>query len=364
MGSNTVKPRGDQPIITGLAIESSCDETSVALVRALPGPDGSSSLRVLDNQIYSQVSRHEQFGGIVPEVASREHLTRIHLLLENTRAILRSEGLSEADLSFVAVTNQPGLVGSLMVGVQVAKTLSALWNLPMVACHHLEAHLAVWLLDGLTKPFPALGLLVSGGNTALFDYRGVDDWEIIGQTSDDAVGEAYDKVAKLLGLGYPGGAIIEKTAAAYVPSPGEKSIFPSLLRGEPAESLRFSFSGLKTAVLRYTQFLAQKGESLPVEKICYYFQESVFELILRNLDRALGQKKYQTLIVGGGVSANRTLKGKIEALVKDHPSGIRLYYPSRMEYCTDNAAMIGALGFLRFERGLFSGPEMPISSSL
>ena len=314
-----------------LGIETSCDETSVAVVE--------DTRRILVNHIYSQVD-HEKFGGIVPEIASRQQLKKLPPLYDSA---LLEAGIDLGDVDGIAVTMGPGLVGSLLVGVNFAKGLSWASGLPLVGINHIEGHIFSNLLehDDLVPPF--IALVVSGGHTMLFYIRELLEYELLGQTRDDAAGEAYDKVAKLLGLGYPGGKVIDDLAGKG--DPGFHKFPRAFIKDN---SFEFSFSGLKTAVLLY---LREKGESYVrtnLEHICASFQEAVVDVLVAKAMLALDSYDCPKIALAGGVAANSRLREKLKQEVEE--AGAELYYPS-LPLCTDNAAMIAAAGCKRLERG-------------
>lgn len=332
------------PPVYGLGIETSCDETGVAVVR-----DGR---HILSNIIYSQIPEHAPFRGVVPEIASRSHLEKINDVYE--QAIAES-GISPEDLSYVAVTNRPGLLGSLMMGGVLAKSISLVHNVPLIPVDHLESHLYAVRLNGIEIEYPFLGLLLSGGNSAIYRVTAPGEMNRLVDTMDDAAGEAFDKAAAVLQLPYPGGPHIEKLASEYNPE-GVKggSLFPRLLKNRPDSDLAFSFSGIKTAVLRAAQ---EKKDTL---QICYDFQNTVFELIERILLRAVSQTGIDRVITSGGVLANYTLRTRLEALAEK--SGFSIFIPSDRILCTDNGAMTAALGYDYYLLNSFEGLDFPVSS--
>lgn len=314
-----------------LGIETSCDETSVAIT---------SGRRVLSNIVTSSVHLHKKYGGVVPEIASRYHVEYIIEVLE--KALERS-GKSLKSVDLVAVTNGPGLVGALLTGISLAKSLSYSLGAALIGVNHILAHLYSPLLTEDDLSFPFVGLVVSGGHTALFHCKDVDKQEVLGQTQDDAVGEAYDKVAKLLGLGYPGGPIVEKTAGR---STGKSALsFPKSYLGK--DSLDFSFSGIKTAVLYYVQKIRPLDAELTSD-ICYAFQEAALDVLVEKACLACRMKNAKKMVIGGGVAANSRLRDKFKAAGLF--SGIKVYFP-KIEYCADNAAMVGALGEALYKKG-------------
>jgi len=320
-----------------LGIESSCDETSAAVVRQSGG-----SLELLSDVTARQEEVHERFGGVVPELASRKHLES---LLPVVKMALEKAGAKYQDLNAIAVTNRPGLIGSLMIGVNAARTLAYALEIPVIPINHLEAHLAAVLLEGSKVRFPCLGLIISGGHTSFFQIS--EDWqkfEGVAHTRDDAAGEAFDKGARILGLPYPGGPAMARLAEKGDP----KAVhFPRAL---PAwDDLDFSFSGLKTSLLQYQQ----KHPEQTKENICASFQEAIVDSLVQKSLRALERTKAKDFVVAGGVASNQRLRQKLrEALPKD----IILHIPSP-KYCTDNGAMIAALGSVRWKQKNFIAGE-------
>lgn len=314
-----------------LGLETSCDETSASIT------DGN---KVLSNVVSSSVRMHKKYGGVVPEIASRFHVEYIVEVLEKA---IEDSGKKLSDVKLVAVTNGPGLVGALLIGVSAAKAISYSLKVPLIGVNHVLAHLYSPFLNDKEKiAFPFIGLVVSGGHTALFYCKSAHAQKILGQTQDDAVGEAYDKVAKLLGLGYPGGPVIEKMAAR---SNGASGItFPKSYLGK--DSLDFSFSGIKTAVLYYVRKQARLDESLICD-ICYAFQEAVLDVLVEKAYLASVMKGVKTIVVGGGVTANSRLRQKFAEAAS--LSGIKVFFPEK-KYCLDNAAMVGFLGEALYKR--------------
>ncbi len=327
----------------GIGVETSCDETAVALVRG--------GREILANVIYSQIKEHAPFRGVVPEIASRAHLEKINHVYA---AALRESGVRPDELSYVAVTNRPGLMGSLMIGAQFARGLALVCGLPIVPVDHVEAHLYAHTLEGGALEYPFLGLLLSGGNSSIFVVRGPEDLELLADTLDDALGEAFDKTATMLGLPYPGGPSIEKAAGAYTGPADEGPLFKPLLRGKRAGDLAFSFSGIKTAVLRARAAGADAG------RVCRDFQNTTFELVERTVLGAVERTGIRRVVASGGVLANRTLRGVLERLAAR--SDFDLAYPQSLRLCTDNGAMIAALGYHLWRAGKAGPLDFPVSS--
>jgi N6-L-threonylcarbamoyladenine synthase len=303
-----------------LAIETSCDETATAVV----SDDG----RSLGSTIASQVEEHERFGGVVPEIASRAHQAALLPAIERT---LAEAGLEPGDLDALAVTRGPGLIGALVVGVAMGKALGLAWGVPVVGVNHLEGHLLSILLADEEPAFPCLTLLVSGGHCFLVRTYGIGRYELLGQTRDDSIGEAYDKVARYLGLGYPGGPVLDALAAKTEGSP------LALPRPMIAEGLDFSFSGLKTAVVNE----ATKHPELTTGEIAYAFVEAAMDVLLTKMSRALAPSD-RALAVVGGVAASPILRERVRMLAAE--AGCTLLLPSQ-KVATDNAAMIGVAGW-------------------
>ena len=314
-----------------LGIETSCDETGVGLVRV--GDDGSTSL--LADEVASSVDQHARFGGVVPEVASRAHL---EAMVPTVRRALATAGVRPADLAAIAVTAGPGLAGALMVGVAAAKAYAVAWGIPLYGVNHLAAHVAVDTVEHGPLP-PCLALLVSGGHSSLLavgDLAG--DIEPLGATVDDAAGEAFDKVARLLGLPFPGGPHIDRAARDGDPA---AIAFPRGMTGPHDASYDFSFAGLKTAVARYVEALQRDGVEVPVADVAASFQEAVVDVLTAKSVRAARDRGLDTLLIGGGVAANSRLRAL--AAQRCAAAGIRLRVP-RPALCTDNGAMVAALG--------------------
>lgn len=312
-----------------LGIESSCDETAVALVE-----DG----RVLSSEVSSSVHLHAPYGGVIPEIASRYHVEYIY---PATKKALKDANKTIEDVDLIAVTQGPGLPGSLLTGVAYAKALSFAGDIPIVGVNHLYAHILSCFLDR-DKPgdakskFPFIGMVVSGGHTSMYVCASSNDFEVLSRTLDDAVGEAFDKVAKILDLGYPGGPVVEKRALGY--NGKDVIAFPRALLKD-GKDLNFSFSGIKTAVLYYWRDSAKTEEIKDV--ICFSFQEAVIDVIISKIKRAFAATGIKRLAAGGGVINNETLRNRICDLCR--AEGVELFLPHK-EFCSDNAAMIAALG--------------------
>ena len=313
-----------------LGIETSCDETGVALY--VPGAG------LLAQALYSQVELHAGYGGVVPELASRDHVRKLTPLIAQ---VLAEAGIGPGEIHGVAYTAGPGLIGALLVGGAVACGLAAAWNVPVVPVHHMEGHLLAPLLEDDRPEFPFIALLVSGGHTLLVEVKGLGRYRILGETLDDAVGEAFDKTAKLLGLGYPGGPELARLAEQGDP---QRFDLPRPMLDRPG--LEFSFSGLKTAVLHLLR--QTEADEQARADIARAFEDAVVDTLAEKCRRALAQTGDTRLVVAGGVGANRRLRERL----RDMAGGIgaRVYYP-RPQYCTDNGAMIAHLGALRLAEG-------------
>lgn len=313
-----------------LAIESSCDETSAAVTR---GRD------VLSLVIASQIEIHKRFGGVVPEIASRNHVSAIRNTVDEA---LKQANVSLSDISAVAVTYGAGLLGALLVGVSYAKALAYAMNVPLIKVNHVRGHISAnYIADKSLEP-PYLCLLASGGHTAIVEVVGYDDVKVIGTTQDDAVGEAFDKVARVLGLPYPGGPEIEKLA-----KDGKPTIdFPKGFHNK--NTLDFSYSGLKTSVINYMHTAAQKGEEVNKADVACSFQKSAVGVMTENVEKALLKTGLKTVVIAGGVASNKHLREEMEKVGEKH--GVNVIYPP-LKLCTDNAAMIGACAFNLIKEG-------------
>ena len=320
-----------------LAIESSCDESAAAVLDADRG--------LLAHELFSQIELHRVYGGVVPELASRDHVRR---LLPLIREVLAKGGTEARDLHGVAYTAGPGLIGALLTGASLARSLAYAWGVPALGVHHLEGHLLAPLLEPDPPPFPHVALLVSGGHTMLIEVRAIGSYRLLGETRDDAAGEAFDKTAKLLGLPYPGGPELARLAERG--TPGTFS-FPRPMLDRPG--LEFSFSGLKTAVVH----ALRKREVTDAVRadVAQGVQLSIVETLTAKALRALEQTGLDTLVVSGGVSANRSLRMRLTEATRRE--GARVYYP-RIEFCTDNAAMIAVAGLARLKAGQHDGLDI------
>jgi N6-L-threonylcarbamoyladenine synthase len=318
-----------------LALESSCDESAAAVLDSGGG--------ILAHELFSQVELHRIYGGVVPELASRDHIQK---LLPLVRSALSKAHTEPQDLQGVAYTAGPGLIGALLTGAALARSLAYAWDVPAIAVHHLEGHLLAPLLEDDPPPFPHVALLVSGGHTMLIEVRAIGQYELLGETRDDAAGEAFDKTAKLLGLPYPGGPELARIADAAT---GGAFTFPRPMLDRPG--LEFSFSGLKTAVLHSVRAHVPMTDGLKAD-VAHAVQEAIVETLVAKSLRALEQTGLDALVVSGGVSANRTLRARLAEIVSRR--GGRVYYP-RIEFCTDNAAMIAVAGLARLTAGQCDG---------
>jgi N6-L-threonylcarbamoyladenine synthase len=329
-----------------LGIETSCDETSAAVVA-----DGT---QVLSHVVASQMMEHARYGGVVPEVASRRHVESINIVLRQT---LKEANLTFSDLGAIAVTNRPGLLGALLVGVTAAKTLAQTLSLPLIGVHHIEAHLYANFLnvakEDHTPDFPAVALVVSGGHTDLFHLRDHGDYVLLGRTRDDAAGEAFDKCARLMGLEYPGGPAIQRAAATGNP----KAVpFP---RATLEGTYEFSFSGLKTAVRRYLTPPSGEDHShvlLPIPDIAASFQEAVVDVLVTKTLLAARETGVPRVFMAGGVAANQRLRERMQEACDR--AGLSLFYPP-ITFCTDNGAMIAATGYYHLRAGHVDNLALP-----
>jgi len=319
-----------------LGIETSCDETGVAIYDEEKG--------LIANQLHTQIALHADYGGVVPELASRDHIRKLAPLLQ---AALQEANLTAKDIDGVAYTCGPGLVGALLVGSTVARSLAYAWNVPAIGIHHMEGHLLAPMLEENPPHFPFVALLVSGGHTQLVRVDGVGRYELLGESIDDAAGEAFDKTAKLLGLDYPGGAALARLALNGTPN---RFAFPRPMTDRPG--LDFIFSGLKPfAANTLHQVMQEEGELTEQSKadIAYAFQEAVVDTLAIKCKRALKQTGLKRLVIAGGVSANKQLRQTLAELMQQLDGEV--FYP-QPQFCTDNGAMIAYAGFLRLKQGL------------
>nr|B8HVK5.1 RecName: Full=tRNA N6-adenosine threonylcarbamoyltransferase; AltName: Full=N6-L-threonylcarbamoyladenine synthase; Short=t(6)A synthase; AltName: Full=t(6)A37 threonylcarbamoyladenosine biosynthesis protein TsaD; AltName: Full=tRNA threonylcarbamoyladenosine biosynthesis protein TsaD [Cyanothece sp. PCC 7425] len=320
---------------TVLAIETSCDETAAAVVK---------NRHIYSNVIASQIAAHRPYGGVVPEVASRQHLENINAVIDEALAVA---GLGWAEIDAIAATCAPGLVGSLLIGLTAAKTLALVHQKPFLGIHHLEGHIAASYLAHPDLHPPFLCLLVSGGHTSLIYVKDIGDYETLGQTRDDAAGEAFDKVARLLGLGYPGGPVIDRLASQGNPAAFHLPEGNISLPGGGYHPYDSSFSGLKTAVLRLVEKLKTEGD-LPIADLAASFQDCVARSLTRRTIACALDYSLETIAIGGGVAANRGLRSHLQAAAAAH--NLRVLFPP-LSLCTDNAAMIACAAAAHLERG-------------
>ncbi|OOF85537.1 tRNA (adenosine(37)-N6)-threonylcarbamoyltransferase complex transferase subunit TsaD [Rodentibacter ratti] len=327
-----------------LGIETSCDETGVAIYDEAKG--------LVANQLYTQIALHADYGGVVPELASRDHIRKTTPLIQ---AALAEANLTADQIDGVAYTSGPGLVGALLVGSTIARSLAYAWDVPAIGVHHMEGHLLAPMLDENRPHFPFIALLVSGGHTQLVQVEGVGKYNVIGESIDDAAGEAFDKTAKLLGLDYPGGAALSRLAEKGSPT---RFTFPRPMTDRPG--LDFSFSGLKTSAANtVNQAIKEEGELTEQTKadIAYAFQDAVIDTLAIKCKRALKETGYRRLVIAGGVSANKKLRETLAEMMKDLKGEV--FYP-QPQFCTDNGAMIAYTGFLRLKQGQHDELEIEV----
>lgn len=325
-----------------LAFESSCDETSVSIIK-----NGYDEIATV---VLSQMDIHANYGGVVPEIASRNHVENITIVIEEA---LTKAGITMEEIDCIAVTYGPGLIGSLLIGLQAAKTLAFIYNKPLVPVHHIAGHIYA---NNLSKPmeFPLISLVVSGGHTELIYMKEDYSFERIGGTLDDAVGEAYDKVARVMGLNYPGGPLVDKLAHT-----GEDTYDLPLPLDD--DSYNFSFSGLKSAVINLVHNEQQRGNEINNANLATSFQNRVVDILAKKTLKALKEYKVNNLIVAGGVSANKGLREKLEKVCMENE--INLTFPP-MKYCTDNAAMIGVAGYYAYKLGKIADLDINAKASI
>lgn len=328
-----------------LAIETSCDDSSVAILK--------NEREILTNLISSQIDIHALFGGVVPEIASRKHLEAINPLIDKA---MDEAGISYSDLDLITVTKGPGLIGSLLVGISAAKALALATGLPLVGANHMKGHICANYLSNKDLKPPFVCLVVSGGHTYLCKVNDYNDIEVVGSTRDDAAGESFDKVARKIGLGYPGGPKIDKLAKEGNPQAID---FPRVMLEKG--SYDFSFSGLKTAVLNYAHNLEQKGEEINKADLAASFQDAVVDVLVEKSLKLLEETGYKQFAISGGVAANSRLRARMaEELEK---RDIRFYYPETI-LCTDNAAMIAMAGYLDYKAGIRDDTFMKVYPNL
>ena len=322
-----------------LAIESSCDETAAAVVK--------NGREVLSNVISSQIALHTLYGGVVPEIASRKHIEKINQVIEEA---LREAGVTLDEIDAIAVTYGPGLVGALLVGVSAAKAISFSTGIPLVGVHHIEGHISANYIENKELEPPYICLVVSGGHSHLVVVKDYGEYEIIGRTRDDAAGEAFDKVARAIGLGYPGGPKIDKLSKEGNP---DAIHFP---RAKVVDNeYDFSFSGLKSAVLNYLNGCQMKGETICEADVAASFQKAVIDVLVEHSLHAVKKYGYKKFAIAGGVASNSSLRGAFEEECAKRK--ISFYHPSPI-YCTDNAAMIGVAGYYEYMKGARDGLDL------
>ncbi len=322
-----------------LAIESSCDETAAAVVK--------NGREVLSNVISSQIALHTLYGGVVPEIASRKHIEKINQVIEEA---LKEAGVTLKDITAIAVTYGPGLVGALLVGVSAAKAISFATGIPIIGVHHIEGHISANYIENKDLEPPYVCLVVSGGHSHLVVVKDYGEYEIIGRTRDDAAGEAFDKVARAIGLGYPGGPKIDKLSKEGNP---EAIRFPRAKVDD--NEYDFSFSGLKSAVLNYLNGCQMKGEAVCEADVAASFQKAVIDVLVEHGIHAVKKYGYNKFAIAGGVASNSSLRQAFETECANR--NIEFYHPSPI-FCTDNAAMIGVAGYYEYIKGVRSGLEL------
>ncbi len=337
----------DEPLVpldaTVLGIETSCDETAVGVVQ--------SGTNVLSNVVASQADLHARFGGVVPEIAARAHVEHMQPVIDRS---LRDANVTMRELDAIAATRGPGLIGALLVGYATGKALSAALGVPFCGVHHLEGHIFAGVLDHAVEP-PFIALVVSGGHTSLFSVRELGSYEMLGETLDDAAGEAFDKIARFLGLGYPGGPAIDRLAKR---GNADAIAFPRALSGQ---GLDFSFSGLKTAVVRHVRRAEESGERAVRSDVAASFQEAIVDVQVEKAIRAAESAGISTIVAGGGVAANSRLRARLSA--EAEARGLRFFVPAP-RLCVDNGAMIAAAGHFRLRRGESTPLDAPADASL
>jgi len=308
-----------------LGVETSCDETSVSVVK-----DGK---EVLSNEVLSQIDIHKEYGGVVPEIASREHIKGITYVFDKA---IKDAGINYDDIDLIAVTEGPGLIGSLLIGVNAAKTISLNYGIPIIGIHHITGHIYASNIEN-NMEFPLIALVVSGGHTELILMKEHFSFEKLGETQDDAVGEAYDKIARVLGLPYPGGPVVDKLSK----NGSDEYGFPRPMID--TDDFNFSFSGLKSHVINLHHNMLQRGEKINVENFCRSFQEAVTDVLVAKTIKAKEKYQVKQIVIAGGVAANSGLREKMRKTITDIP----VHFP-KMAYCTDNAAMIAVAGYYKY----------------
>ena len=322
-----------------LAIESSCDETAAAVVK--------NGREVRSNVIYSQIALHTEYGGVVPEIASRKHIEKINQVIEQA---LSDAGMALSDMSAIAVTYGPGLVGALLVGVSAAKAVSFASGIPLVGVHHIEGHISANYIENKDLEPPFICLVVSGGHSHLVVVKDYGEYEVIGRTRDDAAGEAFDKVARAIGLGYPGGPKIDRVSKEGNP---DAIAFPRAKVGNTEYD--FSFSGLKSAVLNYLNSCRMKGEEIVTADVAASFQKAVVDVLVEHSMEAVRKYGLKKFAIAGGVASNSSLRKAFEEACEKE--SVAFYHPSPI-YCTDNAAMIGTAAFYEYQKGIRHGFDL------
>lgn len=328
-----------------LAIESSCDETAAAVVK--------NGLDVLSNIVASQIDLHRKYGGVVPEIASRKHLELINPVIEEA---LQTARVTFDQIDGVAATYGPGLVGGLLVGLSAAKALAYVLHKPFIGVNHIAGHIYANFISNPQIESPVVCLTISGGHTNLLYFRELGDYQILGRSRDDAAGEAFDKIARVLGIGYPGGPAVEKISKEGDPVAID---FPRPFINE--DNYDFSFSGLKTAVINYIHNKKQKGEKLHIPDIAASFQQAVIDVLLNKVMKAVQEREVKSVILSGGVAANRTLRQQLSMALAERD--LPLYTPA-LKLCTDNAAMIGAVAYYQYQKGDFAPLSLGAAANL
>ncbi len=328
-----------------LGIETSCDETSCAVLK-----DGRT---ILSNVISSQIDIHKEYGGVVPEIASRKHIESINYIVQEA---LDEAGVTFEDIDLVAVTQGPGLVGALLIGISTAKAIAYALDVPLIGANHIQGHVCANYIEHKQLEPPFISLIVSGGHSYLVHVKDYVDYDVVGRTRDDAAGEAFDKVARSLGLPYPGGPHIDRLAKI-----GNKEAidFPRVMLEK--DSYDFSFSGLKTSVLNYLNQMEQKGEEIVVEDVAASFQEAILDVLVEKSFKLAKEKALDKIVMAGGVASNSGLRNRMEARGKEE--GIEIYYPSPV-LCTDNAAMITSAAYYNYKAGQKSDLGLKVKPNL